>query len=99
MGFQLVVKFESQPKKYEPNRFGQGSKTTAYIEFRADSEASAEFLTRAFERANIGEIGNALASVLRAQENVVEFAKRASLGRAVFIARSASTATRNLERS
>src|SRR5271169_1966652 len=46
-GFQLVVKVERQPKKDKPNRFGQGSKTTANRELRGNSRASAEFLTRA----------------------------------------------------
>jgi probable addiction module antidote protein len=81
VGFQLVVKFERQPEKDKPNRFGQGSKTTAHLELRGNSKASAEFLTRAFASSKIGEIGKALAAVLRAQENVAEFAKRASLER------------------
>jgi probable addiction module antidote protein len=80
-GFQLIVKFERQPKKIKPNRFGRGAKTTAYLKLRDNSKASAEFLTRAFESSDIAEIRKALESVLRAQENVVEFAKRASLER------------------
>jgi probable addiction module antidote protein len=80
-GFRLIVKFERQPKKGEPNRFGQGSKTTAHLELRWNSKASAEFLTLAFEKFDIEEIVKALESVLRAQENVLEFAKAASLER------------------
>jgi probable addiction module antidote protein len=80
-GFRLIVKFERQPKKGKPNHFGQGSKTTAHLELRWNSKASAEFLTLAFEKSDIGEIVNALESMLRAQENVVEFAKTALLER------------------
>jgi probable addiction module antidote protein len=79
--FQFVVEFERQPKKIKPNRFGQGSKTTPQLELRDNARASAKFLTRAFESFDIAEIGKALETVLRAQENVVEFAKRASLQR------------------
>lgn len=80
-GFQLIVKFDRQPRKIEPNPFGQGTKTTTHLKLRNNSKASAEFLSRAFASSDIGEIGKALESVLRAQENVVEFAKRASLER------------------
>ena len=80
-GFRLIVKFERQPKKAKPNHFGQGSKTTAHLELRWNSKASAEFLTLAFEKADVGEIVKALESVLRAQENVVAFARTASLDR------------------
>ena len=80
-GFRLIVKFERQPKKGKPNHFGQGSKTTAHLELRWNSKASAEFLTLAFEKSDVGEIVNALESVLRAQENVVAFARTASLER------------------
>ena len=80
-GFRLIVKFERQPKKGKPNHFGQGSKTMAHLELRWNSKASAEFLTLAFEKSDVGEIVNALESVLRAQENVVAFARTASLER------------------
>lgn len=80
-GFGLIVKVERQPRKGKPNHFGQGSKTTAHLELRWNSKASAEFLTRAFEKSDIGEIVKALENVLRAQENVVEFAKATSLER------------------
>ena len=80
-GFRLIVKFERQPKKAKPNHFGQGSKTTAHLELRWNSKASAEFLTRAFETSDLREIVKALESVLRAQENVVAFARTASLDR------------------
>jgi len=80
-GFRLIVKFERQPKKGKPNRFGQGSKTTAHLELRWNSKASAEFLTVAFETSDLGEIVKALESLLRAQENVVAFARAASLDR------------------
>ena len=80
-GFRLIVKFERQPKKAKPNHFGQGSKTTAHLELRWNSKASAEFLTLAFETSDLGEIVKALESVLRAQENVVAFARTASLDR------------------
>lgn len=80
-GFRLIVKFVRQPKKSKPNHFGQGSKTTAHLKLRWNSKACAEFLTLAFEKSDIGEIVKALESVLRAQENVVEFAKIASLQR------------------
>ena len=81
VGFQLVVKFERQPKKDKPNPFGQSSKTTAHLELRGDSKASAKFLTRAFENDDLIEITKALEDTLRAQENVVEFAKRTSMRR------------------
>jgi probable addiction module antidote protein len=80
-GFRLIVKYERQPKKGKPNRFGQSSKTTAHLELRWNSKASAEFLTRAFETSDLGEIVKALESLLRAQENVVAFARAASLDR------------------
>ncbi len=80
-GFRLIVKVERKPKKAKPNRFGQGSKTTAHLELRSNPKASAEFLTLACEKFDIGAIVEALESVLRAQENVVEFAKTASLQR------------------
>jgi probable addiction module antidote protein len=81
-GFRLVVTFERQPKvDKQPNRYGQGSKTTAHRELRGNPMASAQFLTRAFASGSTAEIGTALASVLRAQENVVEFTKRAALER------------------
>ena len=80
-GFRLIVKTERHPKKSKPNRFGQGSKTTAHLELRWNSKASAEFLTLAFETSDLGEIVKALESVLRAQENVVAFARTASLDR------------------
>jgi len=80
-GFRLIVKVERQPKKPKPNRFGQGSKTNAHLELRSDSKAGAEFLTVAFETSDLGEIVKALESVLRAQENVVAFARTASLDR------------------
>jgi probable addiction module antidote protein len=80
-GFRLIVKIERRPKKSTPNRFGQGSKTTAHLELRWNSKASAEFLTLAFETSDLGEIVKALESVLRAQENVVAFARTASLDR------------------
>jgi probable addiction module antidote protein len=80
-GFRLIVKVERQPRKTKPNRFGQGSKTTAHLELRSDSKASAEFLTLAFEKSDIGAIVKALEGLLRAQENVVEFAKTSSLQR------------------
>ena len=80
-GFRLIVKFERQPKKGKPNRFGQGSKTTAHLELRGNSKATADFLTLALETFDLGEIVKALESVLRAQENVVAFAVTASLDR------------------
>jgi DNA-binding phage protein len=67
--------------KIGPNRFGQGSKTDPHPELRDNARASAKLLTRAFESFNIAEIGKALETVRRAQENVVEFARRASLQR------------------
>ena len=80
-GFRLIVKYERQPKKGKPNRFGQASKTATHLELRWNSKASAQFLTRAFETSDLGEIVKALESVLRAQENVVSFALTASLDR------------------
>jgi probable addiction module antidote protein len=80
-GFRLIVKYERQPKKSKPNRFGQGSKTTAHLELRGNSKATADFLALAFETSDLGEIVKALESVLRAQENVVAFARTASLDR------------------
>jgi len=80
-GFRLIVKIERRPKKSKPNRFGQGSKTTAHLELRGNSKATADFLTLALETFDLGEIVKALESVLRAQENVVAFAVTASLDR------------------
>jgi DNA-binding phage protein len=44
---------------------GSGSETNSQLELRDNARASAEFLTRAFERFNIAEIGKALVTVLR----------------------------------
>jgi probable addiction module antidote protein len=80
-GFRLIVKVERQAKTVKPNRFGQGTKSTAHLELRSDSRARAEFLTLAFEKSDIEAIVEALEALLRAQENVVDFAKTASLQR------------------
>ena len=81
VGFRLIVNFERQPRKSSPNRFGQSSKTKEHLELRSDSKACAEYLTRAFENDDLIEITKALEDTLRAQENVVEFAKRTSIRR------------------
>ena len=80
-GFRFVVKFKRQPRKGRPNRFGQSSKTKDHLELRSNSKACAEYLTHAFGNDEITEIVKALENALRAQENVVEFAKRASMDR------------------
>jgi probable addiction module antidote protein len=80
-GFRLIVKVERQAKTVKPNRFGQGTKSTAHLELRSDSRARAEFLTLAFEKSDSEAIVEALEALLRAQENVVDFAKTASLQR------------------
>jgi probable addiction module antidote protein len=68
-GFQLAVKAEEHSQEGKLNRFGQTRK------------ACAKFLTRAFETSDTVAIVKALDDTLRAQENVVEFAKKASLDR------------------
>jgi probable addiction module antidote protein len=81
-GFRLIVNARgNHPRDGRPNHFGQARKTTAHLELRANPGACAEFLTRAFETSDTGAIVKAFDATLRAQKNVVEFAKKASLER------------------
>jgi probable addiction module antidote protein len=81
-GFQLIVNAHgSHPQNGRPNRKAQARKTTAHLELRSNPRACAKFLTRAFETSDSVVIAKALNDMLRAQENVVEFSKRASLER------------------
>src|SRR6516165_9082382 len=82
VGFQLIVNaHRSHPQNGRPNRIGQGTKTTAHLELRSNPRACAKFLTRAFETSDTVAIVKALDDTLRAQENVLEFAKKASIAR------------------
>ena len=81
-GFQLIVNaYGSHPQNGRPNRVGHWRKTTAHLELRSNPRACAKFLTRAFATSDTVAIVKALDDTLRAQENVVEFSKRASLER------------------
>ena len=81
-GFQLIVNAHgNHPQDGRPNRIGQARKTTAHLELRSNPGACAKFLTRAFETSDTVAIVKALNDTLRAQENVAEFAKKASLER------------------
>ena len=82
VGFQLIVKaHRSHPQNGRPNRKGQWRKTTAHLELRSNPRACAKFLTRAFETSDTIAIVKALDDTLRAQENIVELAKKASVER------------------
>jgi probable addiction module antidote protein len=81
-GFRLIVKAHGNyPQDGKPNRIGQARKTTAHLELRSNPKACAKFLTRAFETSDTVVIAKALNDTLRAQENVAEFSKKASLER------------------
>ena len=81
-GFQLIVNAHGNHRQDgRPNRIGQARKTTTHLELRSNPGASAKFLTRAFKTSDTVAIVKALDDALRAQENVVEFSKRASLER------------------
>jgi probable addiction module antidote protein len=81
-GFQLIVNAHGNyPHSGRPNRIGQWRKTTAHLELRSNPRACAKFLTRAFETSDTVAIVKALDDTLRAQENIVEFSKKASLKR------------------
>jgi probable addiction module antidote protein len=82
VGFQLVViAHRSHPQNGRPNRIGQWRKTTAHLELRSNPRACAKYLTRALETSDTVAIVKALDDTLRAQENIVEFSKKASIGR------------------
>jgi probable addiction module antidote protein len=81
-GFQLIVNAHgNHPQDGRPNRIGQRRKTTAHLELRSNPRACAKFLTRAFETSDTGAIVKALDDTMRAQENIVEFSKKASIER------------------
>ena len=78
-GFRLIVKaYGKHPQNGRRNRIGQARKTT---ELRSNRGSCAEFLTRVFETSDTVAIVKALGDTLRAQENVLEFSKKASLDR------------------
>jgi probable addiction module antidote protein len=80
--FQLIVKpHGNHLHDGKPNRKGQARKTTAHRELRSNPRACAKFLTRAFETSDTIAIVKALDDTLRAQENVLEFSKKASIAR------------------
>ena len=81
-GFQLIVSVHrNHPQDGRPNSKGHARKTTAHLELRSNPRACAKFLTRAFETSDTIAIVKALDDTLRAQENVLEFAKKASIAR------------------
>ena len=82
VGFQLIVNaHRSHPQNGRPSRIGHWRKTTAHLELRSNPRACAKFLTRAFETSDTVAIVKALDDTLRAQENIVEFSKKASIAR------------------
>ena len=82
LGFQLIVNAHgSHPQNGRPNRIGHWRKTTAHLELRSNPRACAKFLTRALETSDTVAIVKALDDTLRAQENIVEFSKKASIAR------------------
>ena len=82
LGFQLIVNaHRSHPQNGRPSRIGHWRKTTAHLELRSNPRACAKFLTRAFETLDTVAIVKALDDTLRAQENIVEFSKKASIAR------------------
>ena len=82
VGFQLIVNaHRSHPQNGRPSRIGHWRKTTAHLELRSNPRACAKFLTRAFETSDTIAIVKALDDTLRAQENIVEFSKKASIAR------------------
>jgi len=74
LGFQLVVEFMRQPKS-RTNRFARSRNPDVRVELRSNSKLASEYLTRAFETSEIAAIVAAFSDVLRAQENVMEFAE------------------------
>ena len=81
-GFQLIVNAHGNHRQDgRPNRIGHARKTTAHLELRSNPRACAKFLTRAFETSDTFAIVKALDDTLRAQENVLEFSKKASIAR------------------
>src|SRR3974390_454748 len=82
VGFQFIVNaHRSHPQTGRPNRKGRWRKTTAHLELRSNPRACAKFLTREFETSDTIAIVKALDDTLRAQENIVEFSKKASFHR------------------
>jgi probable addiction module antidote protein len=80
--FQLIVNVhESHPQNGRPNLKRQARKTTAHLELRSNPRACAKFLTGAFQTSDTLAIVRALDDTLRAQENVLEFSKKASIAR------------------
>jgi probable addiction module antidote protein len=75
LGFRLVVKFGRQPKS-RPNAMARSRGPDVHIELRSNSKLIAAYLTRAFETSEIAAIVAAFSDVLRAQENVMEFAEK-----------------------
>ena len=98
-GFQLIVKFDRQPRKIGPNPFGQGTKTTAHLKLRNNSKASAEFLSRAFASSDIGEIGKALEAFCVHKRTSLSLRKEHRWSEAVSIIRSGIGAIRSSARS
>jgi len=81
-GFQLIVNARgNHPQDGRPNSKGHARKITAHLELRSNPRACAKFLTRAFETSDTVAIVKALDDTLRAQDNVLEFAKKASIAR------------------
>jgi probable addiction module antidote protein len=80
MGFRLVVQFVRQPKS-RPNPFAGSRGSDVRIELRSNSRLVADYLTRAFETAEIATIVAAFSDVLRAQENVVGLAEKTVVNR------------------
>ena len=75
IGVQFVVEFVRQPK-ISPRRFGPSPKSDVHLELGSNSRIVAQYLTRAFETSEIVAIVAAFSDVLRAQENVMEFAEK-----------------------
>jgi probable addiction module antidote protein len=80
MGFRLVVQFVRQPKS-SPNHFAHSRGSDVHIELRSNSRLVADYLTRAFETAEIATIVAGFSDVLRAQENVVGLAEKTVVNR------------------
>ncbi len=81
LGFQLVVKLERLPPMSAPNPTASG-KIVAHPELRSKPTATLTYLAGPFKTADINAIVKALADILRAQENVQQFANKAGLTRA-----------------
>ena len=75
LGFLFLVELRNQREETLLNRFAPPWKSNAHPELRSNLNV-ADYLTRAFRTSEMSLIVEALSDTLRAQENVVAFAKK-----------------------